>query len=207
MYIDQTLQCYLDDLASSSSTPGGGSAAAVSGAMAAGLASMVCQLTLGKAKYAEVQDEIMALLQQAEEQRQHFQQLISDDIAAYDHLATCLKLPRETDEQRAARVAAIQQGLVQAALVPLEMCERANTVAQICMRVAAIGNANVISDIGAAGMLAACAGSAAGWMVRINLKNLKDQEQVATLSQRLSSSLNELLNRCQQVSTLVGERA
>lgn len=207
MYIDQTLQLYLDDLASSSSTPGGGSAAAVSGAMAAALACMVCRLTLGKAKYADVQEEISALLSVAEEQRERFQQLMAEDIEAYGHLAACLKLPRETEEEREARMAAIQQGLGQAALVPLEMCERANIVAQICLRVAEIGNINILSDIAAASMLAASSGSAAAWMVRVNLKNLKDQEQVAKLSQRLSTTLGELINRCQQVTVVVGERA
>lgn len=207
MYIDQTLQLYLDDLASSNSTPGGGSAAAVSGAMAAALACMVCQLTLGKPKYANVQEEISTLLQQAEGQRQRFQQLMAEDIAAYGKLSACFKLPRETEAQREARAAAIQQGLAGAAYVPLEMCERANTVAQICVRVAEIGNANVISDIAAAAMLAASAGTAAAWMVRVNLQNLQDQEQLATLSQRLSTSLDELTSRCQQVTVLVGERA
>lgn len=207
MYIDQTLQLFLDDLASSSSTPGGGSAAAVSGAMAAALACMVCRLTLGKAKYADVQEEISALLSVAEEQRERFQQLMAEDIEAYGYLAACLKLPRETEEEREARMAAIQQGLGQAALVPLEMCERANIVAQICMRVAEIGNINILSDIAAASMLAASSGSAAAWMVRVNLKNLKDQEQVAKLSQRLSTTLGELINRCQQATAVVGERA
>ena len=100
MYIDQTLQTYLDDLASSDSTPGGGSAAAVSGAMAAALASMVCRLTLGKEKYADVQTEISALLQQAEEQRRRFQELMAEDISAYNTLSTCFKMARETEEQR-----------------------------------------------------------------------------------------------------------
>ena len=108
MYIEQTLQTYLDDLASSKSTPGGGSAAAVSGAMAAALAAMVCQLTLGKEKYADVQEEIGALLGQAEEQRQRFQELMAADIAAYGKFSVCLKLPRETEDQRLLRADTLQ---------------------------------------------------------------------------------------------------
>lgn len=206
MYIDQTLQTYLDDLASSNSTPGGGSAAAVSGAMAAALACMVCRLTLSKAKYADVHPEISALLQQGEGHRQRFQQLLSRDIAAYAQLALSLKMPRETDEERLARVDAIQQGLVQAALVPLEISERAVEVARICERVAEIGNVNVLSDIAAAAMLAASAGTSAAWMVRVNLQNMKDMEQVATISKRLSKALDEITSRCQHVTGLVGER-
>lgn len=207
MYIDQPLQTYMDDLASSNSTPGGGSAAAVSGAMSAALACMVCRLTLGKKKYADVEGEIATLLEQAEEHRRRFQQLMAEDIAAYGKLSACFKMPRETDEQSQARAEAIQKGLVEAALVPLEMSERAVDVAKICERVAEIGNANVISDIAASAMFAASAGTAAAWMVRINLASLKDEGTVALLSARLSKALDEITHRCQQVTAIVGERA
>lgn len=206
MYRDQPLQAYLDDLASPGSTPGGGSAAAVSGAMAAALACMVCQLTLGKEKYADVQEEIGTLLCQAEEQRQRFQQLLAEDISAYGKLAASLKMPRASEEERQARIAAIQQNLVQAALVPLEISERAMAVAGICERVAQIGNVNILSDIAAAAMLAASAGTAAAWMVRVNLKNLRDERAAKALSQRLSKVVDQLNSRCQQVTSLVGER-
>lgn len=207
MYIDQPLQTYLNDLASSSSTPGGGSAAAVSGAMSAALACMVCQLTLGKEKYADVQDEIKSLLAQAEEQRQRFQQLMAEDIAAYGKLSACFKMPRASEEERQARTTAMQQSLVEAALVPLEMSERAVAVAKICERVAEIGNANVLSDIAAAAMLAASSGTASAWMVRVNLKSLKNAGIVESLSMRLSKALDEITSRCQQVTSIVSERA
>ena len=207
MYIEQTLQTYLDDLASSKSTPGGGSAAAVSGAMGAALACMVCQLTLGKEKYADVQGEISELLQQADEQRQRFQQLMAADIAAYGKLSACFKMPRDDEDQRQMRADAIQLCLSEAALVPLEMSERAVLVAKICERVAEIGNVNVLSDIAAAAMFAASAGTSAAWMVRVNLKSLKDEEIIEVLSRRLSLALDELTSRCQQVTALVGERA
>jgi formiminotetrahydrofolate cyclodeaminase len=206
VYIDQPLQTYLDDLASSSSTPGGGSAAALSGAMAAALTCMVCQLTLGKEKYADVQDEMASLLGRAEEQRQRFQQLMAEDIAAYGKLSACFKMPRASEEERQARATAIQQNLVEAALVPLEISERAVEVAGICERVAEIGNVNVLSDIAAAAMLAASAGTAAAWMVRVNLQSLKDTQTVESLSRRLSQALDRITSRCQQVTSLVGKR-
>ena len=206
MYIDQSLQTYLDDLASSNATPGGGSAAAVSGAMAAALACMFCRLTLGKEKYADVQAEISALLQQAEEQRRRFQELIAEDISVYEILSTCFKMPRETEEEKQRRITAIQKSLVEAALVPLEMSERAVEVAKICERVAEIGNINVLSDIAAAAMFAASSGTGAAWMVRVNLQSLKDTDQVATLSRRLSKALDEITSRCQHVTALVGKK-
>jgi formiminotetrahydrofolate cyclodeaminase len=207
LYIEQTLQTYLDDLASSKSAPGGGSAAAVSGAMASALAAMVCRLTLGKEKYADVSEEITGLLNQAEEQRQRFQQLMTADIAAYTKLAACFKMPRDSEEQRRMRADAIQLCLTEAALVPLEMSERAVLVATICERVAEIGNTNVLSDIAAAAMLAASAGTSAAWMVRVNLKSLRDEKVVETLSTRLSRALDQITKRCQQVTVTVGERS
>ncbi len=207
MYIDQTLQLYLDDLASDNSTPGGGSASAVSGAMAAALACMVCRLTQGKEQYAAVQAEISTLLQQAEEHRQRFQDLMTEDIAAYSALSATFKLPRASDEQRLARAAAVQQGLVAAALVPLEIGERAVEVARVCERIAQIGNVNVLSDIAAAAMLAASAGTSAAWMVRVNMQHMRDQEQMVNLGGRLSRVLDEITSRCQNVTAIVGERA
>lgn len=207
MYIDQPLETYLDDLASSNSTPGGGSASAVSGAMAAALASMVCRLTQGKEKYADVQAEIETLLQRSEEHRRRFQELMLEDIAAYETLSTCLKMERDTDEQKQRRLAAIQKSLLEAALVPLEISERSVEIAKICERVAEIGNVYVLSDIAASAMLAASAGTGAAWMVRTNLKNLKDERQVANLAGRLSRALDEITSRCQKVTALVGEHA
>jgi methenyltetrahydrofolate cyclohydrolase len=206
VYIDQTLQTYLDDLASSDSTPGGGSAAAISGAMAAALACMVCRLTLGKEKYEDVGVEITLLLEQTEKHRRRFQELMAEDISVYDTLSTCFKMARDTEEQRQKRTIAIQKSLVEAALVPLEMSERAVEVAKICERVASIGNVKVLSDIAAAAMFAASAGTAAAWMVRVNLQSLKDEEQVANLSERLSVALDEITSRCQHVTAIVGKR-
>src|SRR5258708_14574409 len=118
MYLDKRLNDFLDDLASSQSTPGGGSASALAGAVGAGLASMVAQLTQGKAEYAPVEQEIEALLQHTEALRIRFQQLMQEDIGAYERLSACFKIPKETNEERVARTRAIQHRLIEAALVP-----------------------------------------------------------------------------------------
>ena len=158
MYLDQSLQEYLDDLASDRPTPGGGSTAALSGAMGAALTCMVARLTLGKADYAEAQPEIESIIERAERLRTRFQQLIQADIEAYGQLSACFKLPRATSEEKTARTKAIQERLVEAALVPLEMAECAAELIWYCQRVAEIGNKNVLSDIGVAATLAFAAG-------------------------------------------------
>src|SRR5690349_588878 len=175
MYLEKPLYTYLDDLASDRPTPGGGSTAALSGAMGAALACMVARLTVGKADYAAVQSEIEALIARGEQLRARFQELIQADIDAYGRLSASFKLPRTTAEEKAARTLAIQAQLVEAALVPLEMAERAAELIQICQRIAEIGNKNVLSDIATAGSLAVAAGSGASCMVRTNTQLLKDR--------------------------------
>jgi formiminotetrahydrofolate cyclodeaminase len=206
MYIDQTLQGYLDDLASSQPTPGGGSASALSGAMGAALASMVCRLTLGKEAFAGVQQEIEDLLKQTEALRLRFQQLVQEDIEAYGRLSASYKMPRETGEERAARTAAIQKQLVEAALVPLEIVERAAELMQCCQRIAEIGNTNVLSDIATGALLASSAGEGAALMVRINLRAMKDDKLVTDLGERLGKALTLITQGGQRVTSIVGGR-
>jgi len=207
MYTDQPLQDYLHALASENSTPGGGSAAALSGAMGAALASMVCRLTLGKEAYAGVRQEIEELLRRAENLRSRFQQLFQEDIEAYGRLSASYKLPRETSEERAVRSAAIQEQLVAAALVPLEVAERAAELVQCCQRIAEIGNAAVLSDVAIGAILASGAGEGAALLVRFNLRAMKNDELVAGLGKRLSGALALISEGRQRVTTIVGERA
>jgi formiminotetrahydrofolate cyclodeaminase len=206
MYIDETLQHYLDDLASAQPTPGGGSAAALSGAMGAALASMVCRLTIVKAAYAGVQQEIEELLKRTEHLRLRFQQLMQEDIEAYGRLSACYKLPRETSEERAIRTEAIQKQLVEAALVPLEVAERAAELVQCCERIIEIGNATVLSDVATGAILASSAGEGAALMVRINVQALKNEELAVELRERLNGALTVIANGVQRVTSRVGRR-
>jgi formiminotetrahydrofolate cyclodeaminase len=206
MYIDETLQHYLDDLASARPAPGGGSTAALSGAMGAALASMVCRLTIGKAAYAGVQQEIEELLKRTEHLRLRFQQLIQEDIDAYGRLSACYKLPRETNEERATRTEAIQKQLVEAALVPLEVAERAAELVQCCERIIEIGNATVLSDVATGAILASSAGEGAALMVRINVQALKNEELAVELRERLNGALTVIANGVQRVTSRVGRR-
>lgn len=207
MYLNKPVQEYLSDLASGQPTPGGGSAAALSGAMASALACMVARLTLNKADYAAVHSEIETVLQHVEQARERFQQLMQADIDAYGQLSACFKMPRTTDQERAARTQAIQAALSSAALVPLEVAELAAQLVQYCQRIAEIGNKNVLSDIATATSLASGAGNGASWMVRTNLHSMKDEQQVESLSERLGVALNVITTGSEQVVRIVGERA
>jgi methenyltetrahydrofolate cyclohydrolase len=207
MYIEETLHRYLDDLASAQPTPGGGSTAALSGAMGAALASMVCRITMGKEAYAEVQQEIEELLGRTEYLRSRFQQLMQEDIEAYGHLAASYKLPRETSEERKYRTDMLQKQLVEAALVPLEVVERAAELVQSCQKIAGIGSISLLSDIATGAILASCSGISAAYMVHINVRSIKNDTLVVELEDRLNTALSRIAAGVDQVTNIVGDRA
>ena len=173
---DKSIQIFLDELASKSATPGGGSVSALMGAQSAALTSMVCNLTIGKPKYAEVEVEMQALLQKSEALREKLTGLIKADVDVFNRLMAAYGLPKETDEEKAARTEAIQTVLKAATEVPLD-CARACAEAIELSRCAANkGNLGVISDAGAA-VLAGYSGlKSAALNVYINTGSLKDRQ-------------------------------
>jgi methenyltetrahydrofolate cyclohydrolase len=205
-YTEETLQHYLDDLASVQPTPGGGSTAALSGAMGAALASMVCRFTVGKQAYVSVQHEMEELLRRTEYLRNRFQQLMQEDINAYGRLSASYKLPHETNDEREYRRDAIQKQLVEAALVPLEVAECAAELIQCCQRIAEIANTTVLSDLATGAILASSAGEGAAFMVRINLRSMKDEKLVVELADRLNTALAIIAEGVQQVTSIMGDR-
>jgi formiminotetrahydrofolate cyclodeaminase len=173
---DKSVQAFIDELASKAPTPGGGSAAAVMGAQAAALVSMVCNLTIGKPKYAEVESEMQALLEKSEALREAMTGMIRADVDVFDHLMATYGLPKDSDEEKAVRSEAIQSALKEATLVPLK-CANACAEAIALSRIAAEkGNIGVISDAGVAVMAAYGALKSAALNVYINAAGLKDRE-------------------------------
>src|ERR687884_179695 len=108
---DLSVREFGERLASNAPTPGGGSAAALGGALGAGLVSMVCNFTVGREKYADVEEEMQAVLRRSEELRLELEQAVDDDVAAYGGYSRASKLPRETDEEQRARTAALDAAL------------------------------------------------------------------------------------------------
>ena len=175
MIKDNSIQKFLDELAGSSSTPGGGSAAAVMGAMGAALVSMVCNLTIGKKNYAEVEVDMREVLGQSENLRLRLTGMINDDVAAFNQVMAAYGMPKNSDEEKARRTAAIQEALKRATQVPLSCAKVCFEVMQLAKRAAEKGNVNVVSDAGVA-VLAACAAlKSAALNVYVNTAAIKDQ--------------------------------
>jgi len=172
---DKAIEVYLDELASASATPGGGSAAALMGAQSAALTSMVCNLTIGKPKYLEVEAEMQALLLKSEALRKSLMDMIKADVDVFNRLMAAYGLAKENDADKVIRSQAIQEVLKEATEVPLD-CARACAEAIELSRCAANkGNFAVISDAGAATMSAYGGLKSAALNVYINTGSLKDR--------------------------------
>ncbi|GLK68528.1 methenyltetrahydrofolate cyclohydrolase [Hansschlegelia plantiphila] len=188
----QALGAFLDDLASERSTPGGGGAAAISGAMGAALVSMVCNLTIGKPKYAEVETEIRDVLAKSEKLRAELTKAIGDDVAAFDAVMGAYGLPKgETDEAKAERTAKIQAALKIATDVPLECARLCAEVVKLAEITADKGNLNVVSDAGVAVQSAYAGLLSAALNVRVNAKSIKDRDFAEGRLATLESLLEE----------------
>ncbi|CAG1772200.1 formiminotetrahydrofolate cyclodeaminase [uncultured bacterium] len=173
---NQTIEHFLNNLASKSATPGGGSAAAIMGAQGAALISMVCNLTIGKPKFAEVETEMQTLLAEAENLRQTLTDFIQADVDVFNRVMAAYGLPKETDEDKTARSSAIQLVMRDATQVPLDCAKACAKVIELSQLAAEKGNPNVISDAGAALMAAYSGLKTAALNVYINAGSLKDRE-------------------------------
>lgn len=203
---EMTIADFLDTLAAKQSTPGGGGAAALTGSQAAALLCMVVNFTLGAKKYADVQEEMQGYLTQAEMLRLRLLELADEDVAAFQGVTACYAMPKETEEEKAARTEALQAALKEAARVPFATAEQALAVMQLAEPVAAKGNRNVVSDAAVALYLADAAIHAAVVNVNINLKFIKDESFVESytmardeLLAAAAAALVEGKSACQRV--------
>ena len=179
IYATEPLQVYLDDAAANKPAPGGGSVSACAGALGAALVSMVCNLTRGREKFADVEAEIVAIVEASEAARHRLEQLLQEDTTAYNGVIAAYKMPKETAEDQAARSQAVQDGLIVAADVPLEICRVAVEVCRLARDAAGIGNPQAVTDAGIGAILGEAAVVGAALNVRINLGSIKDEAYVA----------------------------
>ena len=143
--------------------------------MGAGLVAMVAGLTIGKKKYAEVEAEMQAIRVVAENLRAELTQAVEDDSAAFETVMGAFKLPKGTDEEKKARNAAIINATLNAAHIPLHVCEDAVKVMELALKCAQRGNLNAISDSASGFAMSRAALTAASYNVKINVASLEDK--------------------------------
>ena len=183
----ETVEGFLDALASDAPTPGGGAVAALSGATGAALISMVCNLTIGKKGYEEAEERLRGVLEEAEAARTALLDLADRDATAFDGVMAAFKMPKETDAEKAVRSQAIQEGYAAAATVPLEIAKRAAELMELAREATEIGNAAASSDGASAAQVLSASVWAATYNVEINAAALKDHAKAQALRDEVSA--------------------
>jgi glutamate formiminotransferase/formiminotetrahydrofolate cyclodeaminase len=173
-----TLAGFVSDVAGSDPVPGGGSVSALAGQLAAALARMVAGLTIGRAKYADVEDEMRALAIDADALVARLGALVREDADAYALVSRAYRLPKDDP----GRAAAVEQALLAAARVPLETARACRDAARLAVTCAERGNTNTVTDAGVAALLAEAGCRGAGYNVRINVVALRDHSAGAPLA-------------------------
>jgi formiminotetrahydrofolate cyclodeaminase len=164
---------------------------------------MVCNLTVGRKKYAEVDEDMRNILAQSESLRAELTQLLEDDVAAFNQVSKAMKMSRDTEEQKEARAVALQEALKKATDVPMRVAEACVKVIELCGPAGEMGNINAVSDAGV-GVLAAETGlRSAALNVLINLAWLDDEEFIAEQNARLNGLLEGKPEMKEQVYQLV----
>ena len=183
--VEQRVIDFVAATASKEPTPGGGAIAALTAATGAALAEMVANLTFGKKGYEAVQTEMEELQAKAEAIRKRMLELSQADADVFNIFMNALGLPKNTDEEKAARTAAIQQAYKDAAMVPFEIGELANQIFDLAELASRKGNQNLITDGIIAAINARAAVKSSFLNVRINLSGIKDESFVAELISKM----------------------
>ena len=203
---DQIIEEFLMDLSSKSPVPGGGGASALAGALGVSLGMMVGNLTIGKKRYAAVEEEIIRANAYLESLRDVFLRLADKDEEVFLPLQRGYAMPKGTEEEKRMRDAYMENALYDAVLVPLSVMETALGAMDSVLYLAKNGSKLAVSDAGVAASYLQTAVTGASMNVLINLKSMKDSERSGRLSERCSRYLtrSELLYR--EIMDTVKER-
>lgn len=175
MDLSKSLKTYLEELSSNSPTPGGGNVSALSGSLACDLGMMVCNLTIGKKKYLEVEDEMKTIKSYLENLNVVFLELATKDNYAFDQVMSAFKMPKETEEQKKLRSDKIEEATLNAAVVPSEVIEACKKTLPYIQNISEKGNQNSVSDAGVALSFLATAAEGAYLNVIINCTSLTNK--------------------------------
>lgn len=196
---DLAVKEFIDKVTGNDPVPGGGSVSALNGSLAASLAAMVANLTVGRKKYAEVNDEMEELSARLTGLSAQLLNDVDRDAEAYDRVFAAFKLPKETDEEKAVRTEAIQRETKYAAEVPMEVARTVHAMLPLIDTVARKGNSNAVTDACVAMMCARTAVLGALLNVRINLTSITDEAFVKEMSAEAERLERETLAAEQQV--------
>src|SRR5690606_3238482 len=202
---DSTLRTFLQEAGSSAPTPGGGSVAAVVAALGGAMTQMVANLSQGE-RFTEVRPHMQDAVQRMNECIDRCEQLLQDDIVAFERYMEALRLPKGSPEEKGLRRKALETAAVQAIEVPLRLMALCRDSARCASDIAATSNKNVASDLGIGVILFAAASRSAALTVEINLAQLAADDRKRSIVERMTSLSEEIETLQQQVLATVRER-
>ncbi len=206
MFAEMNINAFLDELAPNSPAPGRGTVAGLTGALSSALVSMVCNLTIGKKRYRQHEGEIKNVLEKTETLRKEFVLLAEKDTEVFNEVMKAYSLPHESEEEKAVRKQAVEEATKRAALVPMDVLRRCESVVRLAMVVAQKGNENSISDAGVAAIMAFAAAQAASLNILINLSTVSDEDFIGKLKTEQNRVLKEIKGVYEETLQLVNSK-
>ncbi len=197
--LEKSIDQFTSELSSGAPVPGGGGASALAGALSASLASMVGNLTSGKKKYAEYQEEIEQIIDKSVSLSKEFEALIEKDAEVFEPLSKAYGIPKDDP----GRDELLEKCLMDAASAPRQMVARSEEAALILERLADIGSRLAISDVGTAAALCSAAAKGAAMNVYINTKLLKDRETADKINAEVDIKVSNITRICDEVYSKV----
>ncbi len=191
MVKEQTIGAFLAQLSSKAPVPGGGGASAIGGAMGNALGQMVANLSVGKKKYAQAEDEILLLKERMEALQEDFAYLADRDGEVFAPLAAAYGLPGGTEEEKAYKAAVMEENLLAASLVPVDMMKKAMEMLDILEALAEKGSRMAVSDVGVGVQFTRAALLGAVMNVYINTKSMKNREKAEELNRYADKLVDE----------------
>ncbi len=202
----KSLQKYLEELSSNSPTPGGGNVAALCGALSASLGTMVCNLTIGKKKYLDVETEMNEMKVKLNVYVDKFLSLAKYDNEAFERVMDAFKLPKETDEQKKLRIEAIEKSTLEAASVPADVIKNCREIIPLLETISKKGNQNSLSDAGVAVAVIAAASEGAFLNVLINYSSLSEKQKASGLLMQAENLNNEVKEEAKYILDVISSK-
>lgn len=191
MMLEEKATDFIEDLSSAKPVPGGGGACAAVGAFAAALGMMVANLTVGKKRYADVEDEVKENLARLDELKRRLIVLTDKDAECFEPLSKAYGLPKETQEEISVKEKVLEKALYEASIVPLELMETIIKVMECLEALGEKGSRLAISDVGVGGLFAQAALEGASLNVFINTKLMKNRRQAEKLNRKADALIQE----------------
>ncbi len=206
MLKDMVLQDLLDDLSSKSAAPAGGTVAGIAGALSAAMISMVCNLTIGKKKYLHSEDEMKKTLENVTRLKEEFTLLADKDAEVFNEVMEAYRMPHETEEEKTERTNAVQEATKRAALVPMDVLRRCETLVLLSRSAAMKGNENAISDAGVAAVMARAAAKSACLNILINLSTITDEDFIGKLKTEQENVMKTVKDVSEETLNIVKQK-